>query len=162
MYLDLGSGGEIHETREWWAYDGFMNRPTAAAYRAACACGWRGPGHPVPSAEPAGRPSDLDVSAAHADWCEHLRDVQRRTVPLPADVTELLDRLETRLCSLAEEAPLAALRAVARLERLTRDAGRDAAYVIDDEALSPETVGEALGIDAAKAHSRVLRHLRFD
>ncbi|MEV6834051.1 hypothetical protein AB0N17_05945 [Streptomyces sp. NPDC051133] len=159
--FDVGSGADLYETCEWWAYDGRMSRPRAAAVRASCACGWRGPSVPVSWAEPAGDGlEDLDVSGPHRDWAEHIRAVERRTIPLPDDLAELLHTLEDRLAALADDAPAAALRAVAALDRLTRRVGREAACMIEeDDDLPWEALGRALGIDADRARSLVNRYL---
>jgi hypothetical protein len=159
-YLDMGSGSAGHETREWWAYDGTMRRPKAAAYRGACSCGWRGPAHPIDWDQMSGsRLYELDVSAAYGDWSEHIDAVDRQTVPLPDEVADMMEQLETRLFALAEQAPVAALKAVAALERLTGDVGREAAHAVQADELSSETIGKALGISAAKARSRLTGYL---
>lgn len=161
VYLDFGSGADSGlETSEWWAYDGMMRRPRAAAYRAACACGWRGETRPIDWEQlPDGRLYDLNTTLAYGDWSEHLRAVERRTVPLPDEITDLIDRLEDQLSTLAERAPVAALRAVATLERLLPDIGREAAQAVRDDELSWETVGTALGISPDRARSLLTRYL---
>lgn len=161
VYLDLGSGADSGlETSEWWAYDGQLRRPRAAAYRAACACGWRGETRPIDWERlPDGRLYDLDTTLAHDDWSEHLRAVERRTVPLPDEVTDLIDRLEDQLATLVERAPVAALRAVATLERLLPDIGQEAAQAVQDDDLSWGSVGTALGISPDRARSLLTRYL---
>ncbi|WP_240468355.1 hypothetical protein [Streptomyces dangxiongensis] len=100
--FDIGSGAEMYATSEWWAYDGSMTRPKAAAVRASCTCGWRGPSAPVPWEELAGDGlEDLDVSRARRDWSEHIRTVERQTVPLPDELAQLLNAVEDRLFALA-------------------------------------------------------------
>jgi hypothetical protein len=160
-YFDIGSGAGMYRTSEWWAYDGTMGRPKAAAVRASCSCGWRGPGIPVPWGEPAEDGlEDLDVSGPRRDWDEHIRTVEQRTVPLPADLAHLLSALEDRLLPLAEDAPAAALRAVAALDRLSRRAGREAACVLEENGDQRwEALGRALGIGADRAQSLVTRYL---
>ncbi|MEU6591026.1 hypothetical protein ABZ923_17710 [Streptomyces sp. NPDC046881] len=160
-YFDLGSGTETYRTSEWWAYDGGLSRPRAAAVRAACSCGWRGPSTPLPRNEPADDgPDELDVSRQRRDWSEHIRAVERRTVPLPDDLTQLLDALEDKLFALAEDAPAAALRAVAALDRLIRRAGREAAGLIEEDGVQRwDDLGRALGLDAGRARSLVTRYL---
>ncbi|MFI6035782.1 hypothetical protein ACIBBD_16730 [Streptomyces sp. NPDC051315] len=161
VYLDFGSGAHGGlETSEWWAYDGQLRRPRAASYRAACACGWRGETRPIDWERlPDGRLYDLDTTLAYGDWSEHLRAVERRTVPLPDEVTDLIDRLEDQLATLAERAPVAALRAVATLERLLPDIGQEAAQAVQDDDLSWESVGTALGISPDRARSLLTRFL---
>ncbi|MER6358233.1 hypothetical protein ABT186_42270 [Streptomyces sp. NPDC001634] len=160
VYLDIGSGSAGHSTSEWWAYDGRLERPKAAARRGACACGWRGQSYPI-DWDQVNDDSlhELDVTGPYDDWLEHIRAVERQTVPLPADLTKAMDLLEAQLTALAEEAPAAALKAVARLERLAALAGREAAYAVEADELSPETIGQALGLSAGKARSRLTHYL---
>lgn len=160
-YLDTGGGPGMYRTSEWWAYDGGGGRPRAAGARASCSCGWRGPSVPVPRGGPAGDGlEDLDVSGPHRDWTEHVRTVERRTVPLPEDLAQLLAALEEKLLALAEDAPAAALRAVTALDRLGRRAGREAACMIDeDDGRRWEALGRALGIGADRARSLVTGYL---
>ncbi|WP_405876662.1 hypothetical protein OG762_46215 [Streptomyces sp. NBC_01136] len=160
VYLDVGSGSAGHTTSEWWAYNGRLRRPRAAAYRAACACGWRGTCYPIDrDLMEDDRLEDLDTSGPYDDWWEHISAVERQTVPLPAGLTEVMDRLEDRLVALAEQAPVAALLAVARLERLAESVGREAAYGAEADELSSETIGKALGLSPDKARSRLTRYL---
>lgn len=161
VYLDLGSGADgVRETAEWWAYDGYAGRPRAAAFRAACACGWRGRPYPVGTARTAdGGRHELDTGDAYRDWCEHIRAVERRTVPLPDEVTHLLDRLEDQLSFLAEQAPVAALRAATALERLTADIAQEAAYAVQEDEVPWETVATALGLSPEHAESLLTHYL---
>ncbi|MGW2491979.1 hypothetical protein ACWCV9_32810 [Streptomyces sp. NPDC001606] len=160
-YFDVGSGAEMYRTSEWWAYSGRLGRPRAAAIRAACSCGWRGPSVPVPWAElDEDGLDDLDLSGPHRDWREHIGAVERRTVPLPEELTELLGVLEERLLALADDAPAAALRAVAALDRLTARVGREAACMIEEDSAGQwESLGRALGIAPDRARSLVTRYL---
>ncbi|MET7680600.1 hypothetical protein [Streptomyces sp. NPDC005423] len=157
---DADDGTAAPETREWWAYDGLTRRPKAVACRAACACGWRGESRPVDWERVAdGHLDGPDAALAHDDWWEHIRAVERRTVPLPDDLADLLVRLEEQLTVFAERAPVAALKAVAVLERLTGHVGRDAALAAQADDLSWETIGRALGISPDRARSRLTRYL---
>ncbi|MEV4333464.1 hypothetical protein AB0K02_23470 [Streptomyces sp. NPDC049597] len=161
VYLDVGSGsGSGCRTGEWWAYDGQMGRPKGASYRAACACGWRGESYPIDwkQADDSGL-QDIDTSRPHIDWVDHIHCVERRTVPLPDEISETLGRLEEQLTRLAEQAPATALKAVATLERLTRDVGREAASAAEADELSPKTIGQALGISPGRARSRLAGYL---
>ncbi|MEU9393267.1 hypothetical protein AB0D86_25130 [Streptomyces sp. NPDC048324] len=158
--FDIGGGAASRETRELWAYDGRLGRPRAAAFRAACACGWRGVSHPLDGRWIADDPlDDLDTSPAFEEWRAHVRAVERQTVPLPEEVTDLLRRLDERLTVLADQAPVAALKSVAALERLARRIGQEAAYAARADELAPETIGRALGINAADAEARLSRYL---
>ncbi|MFD4573385.1 hypothetical protein ACFWNK_13060 [Streptomyces sp. NPDC058417] len=161
VFLDFGSGAaSVVETSEWWAYDGRLRRPRAAGYRAACACGWRGETRPIDRERLSDDEVDeLDTSDAYADWREHLRAVERRTVPLPAELTHLMGELEKQLLVLTERAPVAALKAVTTLERLLPGIGREAAQAVRDDELSWESVGTALGVSAERARSLLSGYL---
>ncbi|MCX4632735.1 hypothetical protein [Streptomyces sp. NBC_01443] len=122
MYLDPGSSSAFQETREWWAYSGILNRPRATSARGACGCGWRGAAtYPIDwaAADAAGIYEPV-IEGPQEDWEQHLEEVEARTVPLPAELAELLDRVGEQLNTLAGQAPVAALKAVAALETLTR------------------------------------------
>lgn len=161
VYLDFGSSAaSIVETREWWAYDGRLSRPLAAGFRAACMCGWRGTTFPVDREGMSyDELSEVDVMGAYEDWDEHIDAVERRTVPVPDDLADAIDRLHLRLTALADQAPVAALRAVGDLERLTRAIARDAAYSIKDDEPEWETIGVALGLDAERARRLTSHYL---
>ncbi|MEU9666320.1 hypothetical protein AB0E25_12125 [Streptomyces bobili] len=162
VYLDLGSSADsVLETSEWWAYDGRLRRPRAAGFRAACACGWRGETHPIDGACWMSDDGlyDLDVSAARGDWRVHIRAVERRTVPLPDQLTHLMHQLEEQLTSLTDRAPVAALKAVTMLERLLPDIGQEAAQAVRDDELSWESVGTALGVSPDRARSLLTSYL---
>ncbi|MGW6706122.1 hypothetical protein ACWGDE_14690 [Streptomyces sp. NPDC054956] len=164
VYLDPGSGADFHETREWWAYSGILNRPRAAQARAACACGWRGTTtYPIDwtTVDTASLYEPV-IDGPEDDWEHHIADVESRTVPLPTELAALLELVEDHLLNLANDAPLAALRAVAALERTTRQAARTAAYHAKDDELTAEAIGTGLGLSPDKADSRLthyaLRH----
>ncbi|MFJ4952487.1 hypothetical protein [Streptomyces sp. NPDC088760] len=103
---------------------------------------------------------ELDVSRQRRDWSAHIRAVERRTVPLPDDVTQLLGVLEDKLFGLAEDAPATAPRAVAALDRLTRRSGREAAGLIEEAGVQRwDDLSRALGLGAGRARSLVTRYL---
>ncbi|MFF9897047.1 hypothetical protein [Streptomyces longispororuber] len=111
--FDAGSSADMYQTSDWWVYDGTLGTPRACALRAACSCGWRGEKqftidweHIDPDA-----PDDYDVRGPYDAWKRHVDVVERPTVPLPTDVQGLLEQVQQRLTALAEDAPLAALRA---------------------------------------------------
>jgi len=161
VYLDVGSGTNGFQTREWWAYNGWLGRPKAAAWRASCACGWRGESHPIDWDQVEDHDlDDLDTSGAYEDWWEHISAVERRTVPLPEELSDLIEQLEERLDALAETAPVAALKAVAMLERMAGRVGREAAYGVRADDVSGEALGKALGLSANRARSRLEHYLR--
>ncbi|CAL9673429.1 hypothetical protein SUDANB15_07581 (plasmid) [Streptomyces sp. enrichment culture] len=159
VFLDVGSGTGGYQTCAWWAYTGQWGRPKAAGYRAACTCGWRGRSRPVDWEQiDDGRLDEVDVSASYDDWAGHIDTVARQTVPLPDDLTDTLTRLEGQLARLASQVPVAALRAVGELERLTRSIGHQAAHAAEADDLSPETIGKALGINAGATRSRLTHY----
>ncbi|MFG2895370.1 hypothetical protein [Streptomyces sp. NPDC048248] len=66
---------------------------------------------------------------------------------------DLLERLANQLDALTTAAPLAALKAVAALERITGRVGRQAAFAAEAEELSWEEIGKALGLTEKDARS---------
>lgn len=102
---------------------------------------------------------DLDTSDAYDDWWEHIHAVERRTIPLPEELSGLLEQLEERLDALAESAPVAALKAVAMLERMAGRVGKEAAYGVQADDVSGEALGQALGLSVGSAQERLDRHL---
>ncbi|MER5772522.1 hypothetical protein [Streptomyces sp. NPDC001985] len=161
VYLDTGSGSTVHSTREWWAYDGTRGTPRAAEVRGSCSCGWRGTGrYPIDwSHTIEDRPHLFGTSGPRHDWDRHIGEVEARSVPLPAELAGLLERVDGHLASLAEEEPLAALRAVAALERTTWRAGRSAARNTEVDEVPWDAVGTALGLTESAARSRLTGYL---
>ncbi|WPO76232.1 hypothetical protein [Streptomyces sp. KN37] len=158
-YLDPGSGANFHETREWWAYSGILNRPKAARGRAACSCGWRGADEHVIDWDAVDVFTPLFPSTEPREaWHQHIADVEARTVPLPTEMTALLEQLDKQLTSLAEETPLAALKAVAALETLTKQVAPVAAFYAENDGLSDEVLAQGLGVSPSDAKSRLLRY----
>ncbi|MEV6735383.1 hypothetical protein [Streptomyces sp. NPDC051364] len=160
VYLDPGSGSDFHETRQWWAYSGILNRPRAAAARGACSCGWRGTAHyriDWEAVDAAGIYEPV-IEGPQEDWEQHLEEVEARTVPLPGELAELLERVGEQLNLLARQAPVAALKAVAALEAVTCRVARDAAYMAEADELSWESIGTALGLTEDAARSRLIHY----
>ncbi|MFE3905389.1 hypothetical protein ACFXPY_35145 [Streptomyces sp. NPDC059153] len=80
-------------------------------------------------------------------------------MPVPADLTALLDQVEERLVALVADDPMAALRAVAALQRLTERVATDAAFSVDTvDGPRWDTVAQALGISEQAARSRLTRY----
>ncbi|MFD0163114.1 hypothetical protein ACFVJH_03020 [Streptomyces decoyicus] len=160
VYLDIGSGSHVHQTSQWWAYNGRLGRQRADHMRGACSCGWRGaPRYPIDWDQANdGRRYDLDTPGPYEDWEEHIGEVESRSVPLPTELAGLLDRLDEQLSALADQAPLAALKAVAALERTTGRVGREAAYAAEVDAASWEAIGQALGLTEKDARARLTRY----
>ncbi|WP_329456494.1 hypothetical protein [Streptomyces sp. NBC_01497] len=165
VYVDTGSSG-VHETSEWWVHDGGRSGPRAVDVRGSCSCGWRGASrYPIDwDALAEDGLQDFDVSGPYTDWERHLDDVAAQSVPLPVGLEELLEQVEDRLDALADQAPLAALRAVAALERTAKRVAGEAAFAVERDGPPWETVGRALGITEREARSRLLgyalRHRR--
>ncbi|MEU2026190.1 hypothetical protein ABZ565_29150 [Streptomyces sp. NPDC016469] len=163
VFFDLGSGTHFHETSDWWVYDGHTrNAPRASALRGACSCGWRGTTlHPVDWQQVAAEgPEWYDTSGPHADWKQHMTEVEHRSVPVPEDITDLLTRLRERLVVLADDAPLAALRIVAALESTIAETGAVAAHAARADSESWETIATGLGLTEPEARTRLHRYAR--
>ncbi|MFE7313158.1 hypothetical protein ACFU7T_08615 [Streptomyces sp. NPDC057555] len=159
-YFDVGSGSYMPSTTEWWAYDGDGGRPVATGARAACSCGWRGTRlYPIDWAQVA-EDRYHEIEGPYEDWATHIDDVEARQIPLPQDISDLTSELEERLAKLADDAPLAALRAAAGVERATRWIASSAARQIQLDELSWSKVAEALGLTEEKARSQVLSYAR--
>ncbi|MGZ2360921.1 hypothetical protein LRE75_30285 [Streptomyces sp. 372A] len=161
--FDLGSGTHFHETSDWWVYDGDTQRVArATALRGSCSCGWRGNSHyPIDWQQVAAEgPEWYDTSGPHADWKQHMTDVEHRSVPIPEDVTALLDQLRQRLDVLAVDAPLAALRIIAALESTITEAGAVAAHTARGDDQSWETIATGLGLTESEARTRLHRYAR--
>lgn len=162
VYLDTGgSGASFRKTNEWWVYDGHeygggYGRPRAAWLRGACSCGWRGERHEVDWAAIEDWPDGVDTSGPYEDWARHVcDDVEARTIPLPEDVEDLLERMEDRLNLLESDVPLAALRAVAAVERIARKIGWKVACDIDPDQVPWDEMGKALGWSGDAVRSRL-------
>jgi hypothetical protein len=83
VYFDIGSGGSMHRTSDWWVYDGTLRAPLATGLRAACSCSWRGTTrYPVDwdDVDPHG-PHLYDTSGPKSDWAQHGRFRCRRRSP---------------------------------------------------------------------------------
>lgn len=161
--FDLGSGTTFHETSDWWVYDGdTLSAPRATALRGSCSCGWRGTTlHPVDWAQVAVEgPEWWDTQGPHADWKQHIADVEHQAVPVPEDVAALLGQLRERLDVLVADAPLAALRVVAALEHTTGEAAEAAAYAARAGDQSWDAVAAALGLTEPDARTRLHRYAR--
>lgn len=157
LYFDASSGSFGYTSSDWWLYDGTLHAPLATHLRGVCACGWRGSAlYPVDWTQVDDeRPYDTVVPGPHTDWQNHIQHVEARTVPVPVELDDLVGQLDARLSVLADDAPLAALRVVAALERLTGRIGMVAAFHTRADEVSWESVGQALGLTEQEARSRV-------
>ncbi|MEV0115274.1 hypothetical protein AB0H77_18810 [Streptomyces sp. NPDC050844] len=157
--LDSGSSANFHRTREWWAYSGKLNRSRATVARGACSCGWRGEEqYPIDWDEVDAFTDEFPMKEPYDEWRQHIRDVQAQTIPLPPELEELLGRVEEQLYALVEDAPLAALKAVAALERTAKSISHRAAEYAAADDLSMESISQALGLSQEDARSRLLRY----
>ncbi|MEU6986512.1 hypothetical protein ABZ946_24285 [Streptomyces sp. NPDC046324] len=159
--FDTGSGGSLQESTDWWIYDGTFGAPRAGRIRARCSCGWRADAsYPVDWDQVVRRqPFLYDTSAPEEDWQAHLDDVEARSVPLPVEITDLLAALQQQLERLADEAPLAALKAVGELDTLSASSGATAAYLaVRGDRIPWQMIAEGLGTTEAEARSRLHRY----
>ncbi|QEV64374.1 hypothetical protein CP982_00505 [Streptomyces spectabilis] len=156
--FDAGSSAEVYETSDWWVYDGTLGTPRARAVRGACACGWRGEERFAIDWERVDpdAPDAYDLTGPYRAWKRHVGEVERRTVSLPADVQHLLEQLHERLTVLAEDAPLAALRAVGALEHTLAETGQRAAFGAWQDEQDWDAIATKLGL--TEAHSRARLH----
>ncbi|MFJ1902102.1 hypothetical protein [Streptomyces sp. NPDC088115] len=163
VYVDTGSGAEIHKISDWWVYDGTRRAPLATALRGSCSCGWRGKDlHPLDWQEvtDAGGPDLYDTTGPETDWDQHIDDIEARTAPVPDDITALLTQLRTRLDTLAAHAPLAALKVIGALERTSADTARAAAYAVDTDEKPWDMIATALGLTETDARALLMRYTR--
>lgn len=157
VYLDTGSSGHVHQTSDWWIYDGKTGRQRAAHIRGACSCGWRGELlYEIDWERSDDRLQDMDIAPVHDDWLLHISEVESTTVPLPAELSGLLQRLERQLAVLCDGSPLAGLKAAGVLERLAGRTGEEAASAARLDDLPLETIGKALGLTESAARSRLI------
>ncbi|WP_371790321.1 hypothetical protein OG285_05485 [Streptomyces sp. NBC_01471] len=160
VIFDTGSGPTVHESSDWWIYNGTLRAPRATDLRGSCSCGWRGgERYPVDwESVDSRRPYLFDTQGPESDWQRHMEEVGARSTPLPAGLVALLDQVGEQLDALVTDAPLAALKAVAALERITRDAGEMAAHYVEADAVSDETLAAALGLTEKDARSRLFHY----
>ncbi|MFE8910845.1 hypothetical protein [Streptomyces globisporus] len=160
--FDIGSSGNVHRSSDWWVYSGELNRPVAAALRAAYACGWRGETSYPLDWETVDRqdPDFYDTSGPHTDWARHIRDdVEAHAVPVPADLATLLDQVAQQVERLTDDEPLAAIRVMAMLEHIVKDNGPLAAQMAQADAEEDGTdIGPGLGLPTADARQRLLHY----
>ncbi|MFF4735329.1 hypothetical protein ACFY2W_05420 [Streptomyces sp. NPDC001262] len=144
---------------DWWVYNGKFGAPRATHLRGSCSCSWRGENlYPIDWAQVAESRYSADTSGPCDDWGRHISEVESRSVPLPAGLGDLLEQLNDQLADLAAEAPLAALKAVAALERTAADIGLMAADNVKADDLTWEEIGTGLGLTEKDARSRLSRY----
>ncbi|MGA4842725.1 hypothetical protein [Streptomyces sp. G45] len=158
-HIDPGSGPNFRQTREWWAYSGSLGRPRASRARGACSCGWRGENEYLIDWDQVDvRTQEFPSLEPLSDWERHIDSVAALTVPLPTELADLLEQVDTQLTRLADEAPLAAIKAVIALESTMKRVARNSAAYAEADGLSGEALGQALGLSPAAAESRLLRY----
>ncbi|MFE0777785.1 hypothetical protein [Streptomyces sp. NPDC058861] len=164
VFFDTGSSGHVHQSTTWSVYDGTLRAPVAARMRGKCGCGWRGEAsYPIDWDQVDHRhPEEYNTSGPEEDWERHMNEVAARMVPLPEDVTGLLNQLRERLSEIDDKNPLAALRVVGELEAMASSTGPYVARRIAFEDVSAEAVAEGLGITEDKARSRLSRYEFMD
>ncbi|MET7345576.1 hypothetical protein ACIOEZ_16565 [Streptomyces sp. NPDC087866] len=163
VVFDVGSGTVMHETSDWWVYDGqTLRAPLATALRGSCSCGWRGTtSYRIDWQQAAAEgPEWYDTTGPHDDWTQHITDVENRAVPIPEDVTALLTQLRTRLGVLADDAPLAALRILTVLEHPLAETAEAATFAAQADGQSWDTIATGLGLTAQDARTRLHRYAR--
>jgi hypothetical protein len=160
VVLASSSGGAVHRTSELWAYNGKEGNPRAAYVRGSCSCGWRGTNrYPVQWDIDAVYPEPyVEESGAREDWDRHIEEVESKTVPLPADVEDLLERLEERLSALGADSPLAALRAVGAVERIAKRIGWRVACDVDPGEASWDEMGRVIGVSGSDLRRRLMSY----
>ncbi|MFI9065654.1 hypothetical protein ACIGQE_27965 [Streptomyces sp. NPDC053429] len=161
VYFDSGSGSAGRSVSQWSVYDGHRDRvPRAAALRAVCSCGWRGPEQRLDWALIGDRSlveaGDGQAEVCERDWDGHIADVEATTVVLPESVTVLLERLEEEIDRLTQTSPVAGVRAARRLEVVAERVGYWAARGTRTD-LTTVQAAAALGLDESGARRLLSR-----
>ncbi|MEV7288113.1 hypothetical protein AB0O01_26700 [Streptomyces sp. NPDC093252] len=160
-YFDIGSGSAGEPISHWSVYDGrFSHVPRAAALQGVCSCGWSGPAHPLDwDAIGDRRLDEAGAGTAYrgeSDWDAHTTEVAASAVPVPEDITRLLEQVRESIEKLGKTSPLAAVRAVRRMEVTAEDAGYWAARGARGDASRAEAA-TALGLDEDAARKLLAR-----
>ncbi|MEV6048402.1 hypothetical protein [Streptomyces xanthochromogenes] len=166
VFVPMMSSGDGHEVSQWSIYDGagLGHGPRAAGLRAVCSCGWNGPEHRLDWEEIGNQPlaeaAEAMAETCSMDWDGHTQDVERSAIPLPESVTVLLEQLRGELEKLEKTSPLAALRAVRRLEVTAVEVGYWAAHAGRGDA-TVEQAAAALGLSQGEARKTLARFGRW-
>ncbi|MGW1642668.1 hypothetical protein [Streptomyces lavendulae] len=164
VYFDVGSGTAGRQVSQWSVYDGRPGIPRAAALRAVCSCGWKGPEQQL-DWEAIGQQDLAEAGDGQADACErawdaHTAAVEASTIPLPETITMLLEQLEEEIDKLAKTSPIAAVRAARRTEITAGHIGYWAARsTLHDH--TPNQAAAALGLTESAARSELARLGRY-
>ncbi|WDN56736.1 hypothetical protein [Streptomyces clavuligerus] len=165
VYFGLSSGPGGQSVSQWSVYDGrFARVPKAAALRGLCSCGWTGTEHPLDWDEIGERAlwegGDDAADASERDWFSHIDEVEESALPLPETLTELLTQVQQEIERLSKSSPLAALRAVRRLEVIAVEVGYWAAREARQDATSAQAAA-ALGLSEDTARELLARFGRW-
>ncbi|MWA07695.1 hypothetical protein [Streptomyces sp. BA2] len=104
-------------------------------------------------------PYRYDTAGPLEDWLQHVEGVAARAVPLPTELAGLIANVEEALVKLADDSPLAALRAIGAVERITDAVARTAAHDVTADNPSPKARSTALGLPVGDADSRIFHYL---
>ncbi|GAA3272344.1 hypothetical protein GCM10010493_57390 [Streptomyces lavendulae subsp. grasserius] len=164
--IDSNSGASGWEVRHWSVYDGaatYVPRPRAHVLHAECSCGWTGTRHTVDwtaAADLAFRESGLATAEqCEEDWDTHITAVGNTTVPLPAELEELLQAVAAAIEHLGRDAPTAALKAARSLELIAQRTAYWPARDARDHEL--ENVAAALGLNLDDTRGLLARYGRW-
>ncbi len=138
-----------HVWQEWdsWGETGSVSFPLRAggltALRAECQCVWHGPTRPL-DADPS-----VTAATVKADWEQHIAAVTAAMYPV--DVADEMGDLMSRLYTLAQEQPLAALTALRELEQKIEPLRVVTVARARHLSLSWQKVADALGVTRQSA-----------
>ncbi|MEU3774321.1 hypothetical protein AB0F11_14170 [Streptomyces sp. NPDC032472] len=162
VYFDSNSGGFGWEVRHWSVYDGdgpYVPRPKAEVLRAECSCGWTGPQHTIDWTAPGDLPfrkSGLAMAAqCEQEWDSHITAVSATTIALPAELEALLDTIADAIENLAQDSPVAALKAARSLELIAQRTAHWPAH--DARGQDPQEVAAALGLNVDDTQALLAR-----
>ncbi|MET8704292.1 hypothetical protein ABZW10_36385 [Kitasatospora sp. NPDC004723] len=144
-----GSGAELDGP--WDRHDGRDGRARAVAGRASCSCGWRGR-EMVALDFTSQAVTDGPGSDWYTTWEQHLAHVAGDQVP--EDILRLITQLRRRLQELADERPLAGVRAADQVERMGRAKMFDAVKAARAGQASWKDIGDAARVTRQTAHQR--------
>ncbi|MFJ8664037.1 hypothetical protein [Streptomyces sp. NPDC093795] len=167
VFFDLGSGGSVHESINWWNYDGTFRWPTATSMRGRCAWGRRGEKtYPIDWEQVRGddEPDAYDTSGPYGNWKAHIDEVAARAVKLPQDLTDLLAQVRERVDRLLlEDEYVRVLKAADELEDIVTQAAPTAVRCLARRPEAPAPgVAEALGMTEEAARSRLVHYEYLD
>ncbi|WP_280919068.1 hypothetical protein [Streptomyces sp. SPB4] len=165
VHFDSGSGTAGHRVSQWSVYDGRPGTPRAAALRAVCSCGWKGPEQQLDWEVIGGRnlveAGDGQADACERAWDAHTATVEASTIPLPDTITMLLEQLEEEIDKLAKTSPIAAVRAARRTAIAAERVGYWAARsTLHDH--TPRQAAAALGLTESATRSELARLGRYN